>query len=228
RLAQLAWDASQRYWRLVVVAMLALLHIAVVRGVSDPWARGLLLAHLGLLLIWQPFVRAEQRVSPAQGLVLALGASAVMLRLDWWLLAFWVVVLAGLVGGKVYQHQARWQRRTYLVVFVYLIALLTVVILPQIAPRQEIAPEIQRIAEFGLPFLFVVIALFPAERETTEAAQVIAFFYSAFLMLVLVSVILGSFTFMTLGRTTYLEALTTTVLLVGGAVLLIALAFNPR
>ena len=228
RLAQLAWDASQRYWRLVVVAMLALLHVAVVRGVSDPWARGLLLAHLGLLLIWQPFVRAEQRVSPAQGLVLALGASAVMLRLDWWLLAFWVVVLAGLVGGKVYQHQARWQRRTYLVVFVYLIALLTVVILPQIAPRQEIAPEIRRIAEFGLPFLFVVIALFPAERETTESAQVIDFFYSVFLMLVLVSVILGSFTFMTLGRTTYLEALTTTVLLVGGAVLLIALAFNPR
>src|SRR6266850_1433697 len=90
---------SQRYWRLVVVAMLALLHVAVVRGVADPWARALLLAHLGLLLLWQPFVRAEQRISPAQGLVLILGAFLVMARLDWWLLAFWVVVLAGLVGG---------------------------------------------------------------------------------------------------------------------------------
>src|SRR5207244_11362516 len=104
RLANAAWALSQHHWRLVVVAMLALLHVAVVRGVSDPWARGLLLAHLGLLLIWQPFVRAEQRVSPAQGLVLALGAVAVMLGLDWWLLAFWVVVLAGLVGGQVSQH----------------------------------------------------------------------------------------------------------------------------
>ena len=65
---------------------MTLLHVAVVRGVSDSWARGLLLAHLGLLLLWQPFVRAEQRVSPTQGLVLALGAFAVMLRLDWWLL----------------------------------------------------------------------------------------------------------------------------------------------
>src|SRR2546421_7827972 len=192
--------------------MLALLHVAVVRGVSDPWARGLLLAHLGLLLLWQPFVRVEQRVSPTQGLVLALVAMAVMLALDWWLLAFWVVVLAGLVGGKVYQHQARWQRRTYLVVFLYLIALLAVVILPQIAPRQEIAPEIRRAAEYGLPLLFVLIALFPAERERVEAAQVIDFFYSVFLMLVLVAVILGSFTFMTLGRTSYLEALASTVL----------------
>ncbi len=219
---------THRYWRLVVVAMLALLHIAVVRGVADPWARALLLAHLGLLLLWQPFVRAQQRVSPAQAIVLAIGAAAVMLGLDWWLLAFWVVVLAGLVGGKVYQHAARWQRRCYLVVFLYLVALLAVIILPEIAPRREIAPEIRRIAEYGLPLLFVLIALFPAERESTESAQVIDFFYSLFLMLVLVVVVLGSFTIMSIGRTGYIQALATTVLMVGGAVLLIALAWNPR
>src|SRR5258706_3986811 len=115
RLPAAVLASSQRYWRLVVVAMLALLHVAVVRGVADPWARALLLAHLGLLLLWQPFVRGEQRISPAQALVLILGAFIVMMRLDWWLLAFWVVVLAGLVGGKVYQHAARWQRRCYLV-----------------------------------------------------------------------------------------------------------------
>ena len=228
RFARATWFWSQRYWRLVVVAMLALLHVAAVRGVADPWARGLLLAHLGLLLLWQPFLRAEQRISPSQGLVLALGALAVMLALGWWLLAFWVVVLAGLVGGKVYQHQARWQRRTYLVVFLYLLALLAILILPQIAPGQEMAPEIRRGAEYGLPLLFVLIALFPAERERAELSQVIDFFYSLFLMLVLAAVVLGSFAFMSVGRTTYLEALTKTVLLVAGAVLLIALAWNPR
>src|SRR5882672_11522667 len=109
RIANSVWAFSQRYWRLVVVAMLALLHVAVFRGVYDPWARALLLAHLGLLLLWQPFVRAEQPVSPVQGLILMLGVFLVMLRLDWWLLALWVVVLAGLVGGKVYRHAAPWQ-----------------------------------------------------------------------------------------------------------------------
>jgi signal transduction histidine kinase len=228
RLANAAWVLSQRYWRLVVVAMLALLHVAVVRGVADPWARALLLAHLGLLLLWQPFVRGEQNISPAQGLVLILGAFLVMVQLNWWLLAFWVVVLAGLVGGKVYQHSARWQRRSYLVVFVYLVALLAVVILPEIAPRREIAPEIRGYAEYGLPLLFVLIALFPVEPEPSESAQIIDFFYSIFLMLVLVVVILGSFTIMTVGRTSYIQALASTVTLVGAAVLLIALAWNPR
>jgi hypothetical protein len=228
RLSGAAWEFSQRYWKLVVVAMLALLHVAVFRGVADPWARALLLAHLGLLLLWQPFLRAEQRVSPLQGLILSLVAFAVMMRLDWWLLAFWVVVIAGLVGGKVYQHDAPWQRRCYLVVLVYLLALLGVAILPEIAPRRDLAPEIRSAAEYVLPLAFVLIALFPAEREAGEAAQVIDFFYSVFLMLLLVVVILGSFTLMTVTGRPYLEALTYTVFLTSGAVLLVALAWNPR
>jgi signal transduction histidine kinase len=228
RLANAAWGFSQRYWRLVVVAMLLLLHVAVFRGVADPWARALLLAHLGLLLLWQPFLRAEQRVSPVQGFILALAAAAVMLYLDWWLLAFWVVVLSGLVGGKVYQHHARWQRRCYFLVFLYLLALLAIAILPEIAPRREVDPEIRNAAEYLLPIVFVLIALFPAEPEPADASQVIDFFYSVFLMLLLMVVILGSFTFMTLTRSTYLASLTYTVFITAGAVLLVGLAWNPR
>src|ERR1051326_4223299 len=159
RLAAATWDFTRRYWRLIVVAMLALLHIAAFRGVADPWARALLLAHLGLLLLWQPFLHAEQRVSPVQGLILSLFALVVMLWLDWWLLAFWVVIIAGLVGGKVYQHHARWQRRCYLVVLAYLLALLAIVILPEIAPRREIDPEVRSHAGYVLPLAFVLIAL---------------------------------------------------------------------
>jgi len=228
RLANAVWGFSQRYWRLVVVAMLALLHVAVFRGVADPWARALLLANLGLLLLWQPFLRAEQRVSPTQGLILSLVAVAVMLYLDWWLLAFWVVIIAGLVGGKVYQHDAPWRRRCYLVVLAYLLALLALAILPEIAPRREITPDVRATAEYVLPLAFVLIALFPAEPEPGDAAQIIDFFYSVFLMLVLVVVILGSFTFMTLSHRPYLEALIYTIFFTAGAVLLVGLAWNPR
>jgi signal transduction histidine kinase len=228
RLANAAWTASQRYWRFVVVAMLALLHVAVFRGVSDPWARGLLLAHLGLLLMWQPFLHAEQRVSPMQGLIIGALAVAVMTALNWWLLAFWVVVLAGLVGGKVYQHDVRWQRRCYQMVLVYLLALLAVVILPEIAPRREVDADIRHYAEILLPAIFVMIGLLPAEPEAPDTSQVIDFFYSVFLMLLLGVVILGSFTVMTLRRTGYLEALTYTVFVTAAAVLLIGLAWSPR
>ena len=223
RFAAAIWSLSRRHWRFVVVAMLALLHVVVMRGTVDEWARMLLLAHLGLLLLWQPFVRGEHPVSAAQGLFIALGAAAVMLWLDWWLLAFWVVVLSGLVGGKVFLHQARWQRRGYLVVLVYLLALLAVLILPQIAPRPEVTREVRGIAKYGLPLLLLALALIPAEPEAPETAQVIDFFYSIFLMLVLGMVILGSFTFMTLGRMPYLVALSDTVFLIGGSIFVLGL-----
>jgi signal transduction histidine kinase len=208
--------------------MLALLHVAVLRGTVDIWARMLLIAHLGLLLLWQPFLRGEHQVSPAQGAFIGLVALAVLFWVGWWLLAFWVVVLSGLVGGKVFLHQARWQRRCYLVVLMYLLALLAILILPEIAPRREVTGEIRTAAEYGLPLLLVALALMPAEPESPEAPQVIDFFYSVFLMLVLGVVILGSFTFMTLGRVPYLEALSKTVLLIAGSIFLLGLAWNPR
>ena len=228
RLANSAQGFSRRYGRFVVIAMLLLLHVAALRGVADNWARSLLLAHLGLILLWQPFLRGQHQVSATQLAFIAFGATAVMLWLNAWLLVFWVCVLAGLIGGKVFLHQARWQRRYYLLVLIYLLALLAIVILPEIAPRKEFSPEMRRIAEYVLPLMFVIMALVPAEPDSPEAPQVIDFFYSIFLMLVLGVVILGSFTFMTLGRTGYMEALTYTVFLIAGTVFIIGLAWSPH
>jgi len=228
RLARAALALSQRHSRVVVVAMLALLHVAAVRGVADSGARALLLAHFGLLLLWQPFVRGEHQVTALQAILIAAAAGAMALRLDWWLLAFWVVVLTGLMGGKIYAQHARWQRRYFFLVFVYLLALLAILILPEIAPRREITAEVHDLASWLLPAMFVVMLLLPTESEPPEAPQVIDFFYSIFLMLVLGMVVLGSFTFMTLGRTSYLDALTSTVLLIGVTVFVLGLAWNPR
>ncbi len=219
---------SRRHWRFAVIAMLVLLHVVALRGVADGGARALLLAHLGLLLLWQPFVRGERQVTLAQALFIAVFATAVVLYLGWWLLATWTVVLAGLVGGKVYLHQARWQRRFYLLMFAYLLALLVVIVLPEIAPSREIDPDVRNYAAWALPVFFVLMALTPAEPDPPEAAQVVDYFYSIFLMLVLGVVILGSFAFMTLGRTSYLQALTYIVFVIAGIVLLIGLAWHPR
>ncbi|MCX7960795.1 MAG: hypothetical protein N2653_04355 [Burkholderiales bacterium] len=228
RLAQGVRTASERHWRLVAIAMLGLLHLAVVRGTEDGWARALLLAHFGLALLWQPLLSAEQRISAAQAAAIGLGAAAVTFWLDWWLLVFWIVVLAGLVGGKVFLHRARWERRWHLLVLVYLLALLAVVVLPEIAPGRAISREVRSAAELGLPLLFVPLALIPADREGEEAPQVIDFFYSVFLMLALGTIVLGSFALMTLRRLAYLEALTATVFAVAGTILLLAFVWNPR
>ncbi|HEX5093494.1 MAG TPA: ATP-binding protein [Burkholderiales bacterium] len=228
RLPQAVWAFSQRYWRFVVVAMLVLLHVVSLRGEADDGARVLMIAHLGLVLLWQPLLKAERRMSLAQTALIAAFAASLVLWLNGWLLALWTVILAGLVGGKVFLHQARWQRRFYLLMLVYLLALLVVIVLPQIAPRNEIDPAIHGYAAWGLPVIFVVMALIPTEADPAESAQVIDYFYSVFLMLMLGVVILGCFAFMMLGRTGYLEALTYIVFIIAGLLLVVGLAWNPR
>jgi hypothetical protein len=159
RFARAVLDFSDRHSRAVLVAMLLLLHFAALRGTTDFWARGLLLAHFGLVLLWQPFVRRQERVSIAQAIAIAFVGFALLKWFNGWLLAGWVIALAGIVGSASYQRTARWQRRAYLLVFAYLLALLVVIILPEIAPRPELSPEIRDLAEHGLPAILLVAML---------------------------------------------------------------------
>jgi len=63
---QISQLVTVRFWRAMFLAMLVLLHFAAMRGAEDLWARALMLAHFGLFIIWQPFMRGERRLTPPQ------------------------------------------------------------------------------------------------------------------------------------------------------------------
>ena len=217
-----------RYWRLLFVAMLVLLHLTAMRGVEDVWARALMLAHFGLFILWQPFMRGEQSLTPLQIFAIALICLLTMLFWNWWLMLLWLCILAGVVGGKVFLFQARWQRNFYLVVLVYLVSLLLVWVFPQLLPGFSQTQDLKPFAQYGLPLLFLAMLVFPTETDAGETPQVVDFFYSAFLFMIIALLVLGSFAFMTLGRVNYPVALTYSLLLIAGILLLLGLAWNPR
>jgi hypothetical protein len=217
-----------RYWRLLFVAMLVLLHLTAMRGVEDFWARALMVAHFGLFILWQPFMRGEQSLTPLQLAAIALVCVIALFFWNWWLMLLWLCMLAGVVGGKVFLFQVRWQRYFYLTVLLYLVSLLLIWVFPQLLPGFSQTPELKQLAQYGLPLLFLAMLLFPTETDTGETPQVVDFFYSAFLFMIIALLVLGSFAFMTLGRVNYPVALTYSLLLIAGILLLLGLAWNPR
>lgn len=225
RLATLAQQAVERHSNLLLAAALLLLHVAALRG-SDLWARALLVAHLGVVLLCQPFVATGSRLRPAQLALVAAIAIAVLVRLDAWLLAFWTVVLAGTVASQLLALEAQWERRAYLAAFVYLLALLALVLLPAIA-RAPLGTEIEGAAAWGLPLLAVLPALFPMSRERAEPQHMVDALYGLVVVLLLGTLVLGSFTVMTVTGITYPAAFAATAIGIGGAVLLIVLALAP-
>ena len=208
--------------------MLVLLHFAATSSVEGFWARGLMLAHFGLFILWQPFMRGEQRLTPAQAVAVVALSLGILFFLNGWLLALWVSVLAGIVGGKVFLFQAPWLRRFYLAVLLYLVALLLVWIVPNSFIHVPLPREVQLLAQYGLPVLFPVMIAIPAEVDSAETPQIIDFFYSTMIFLLLIVLVLGSFAFMTLAGLQYVEALSYSMLVIAGVLILLSLAWNPR
>jgi signal transduction histidine kinase len=213
--------------RLLVIAMLVCLHFAAMRGAEDIWARGLMMAHLGLFMIWQPFMQGGQRLKATEILLIALIMIGVLAFLNWWMLGLWVALLSGIVGGKVFLFQTRWLRVFYLTVFSYLVALLLLWIVPNAFSHTRIEDAIGLAVYYGLPALFLVMALMPVESDTAEP-QVIDFFYASMIFLLLVALVLGSFAFMTVGKKTYAFSLTYSLLVIASFLLFLSLVWNPR
>src|SRR5260221_7853658 len=217
-----------RSWRGLFLVMLACLHLAAIRGAEDFWARGLMLAHFGLFILWQPFMRSEHRLTSVQVAAIAAVALGTLYFLNWWLLALWVSVLAGIVGGKVFLFQARWLRRFYLVVLLYLVSLLLVWIVPNTFIGVPPPKEVELLAYFGFPALFVLMMVIPAETGSARSPQVVDFFYAAMIVLLLIVLALGGFAFMTVGKIDYIMALSYSMLIIAGVLLILSFAWNPR
>jgi hypothetical protein len=219
---------TARFWRVLFLSMLLLLHLAALRGAEDLWARALMIAHFGLFIVWQPFMRGERRLTPAQTVGMLAVAAAMLFFLNWWLIALWVSLFAGIVGGKVFLFRARWLRRFYLLVLFYLVALLLVWVVPNTLLQTAPPGELQLLARYGLPALFVIMAFMPVEPDSAETPQIIDFFYSTLIFLLLVVLALGALAFMRVGAIDYGPALTYSLLIIAVVLLLLSLAWNPR
>lgn len=218
---------AQRRW--VLLGLLGLLHLLLLQGIESAVGRTLLVVHIGLFILWQPFVRAELRLSGPQLAVIASLIAAAAYWANNWMMILWVMALAGIVGGKVFFFAGRWAKVFYLLVLSYLIGMLLVVLVPHVLPSPFALPgEYLFLAKYVLPALLPVMALLPVEQEAEGEAEVVDFVYSAFIFLLLAVLVLGSISAMLLTRQGYIESLIATIVVISGVLLLMAWAWNPR
>lgn len=212
----------------LLLALLLALYFVLLQG-PDAWlGKTLFIAHLGLFLLWQPFVHAEQRLSVVWvvGLAAIVLAGAVFLKP--WMLLLWIMMLGGIVGGKVMLFGARAPRLFYMMALGFLVVALFVIAAPMAVPMAKPPAPILSLGYVGLPVLLVVMAMLPQGKETDSAREVVDFVYSLFVFLLLAVLMLGSLAAMLLLGSTYVEALLQAMLLTGAMLLLLGLAWNPH
>jgi len=132
----------------LVSLMLVLLHGAVWWDFGGALSRSLMLAHLGLFLVWQPFFSRERRLAWRSAAVYFAAAVFFVAWLNWWVMVFWVLLLAGLVGGRVLT--TRRDRYAYMLVLVFLVSELLIGCIPQMFSIEFRTRGVQQLFAPGL------------------------------------------------------------------------------
>ncbi len=211
----------------LLVATLLLLHVSILFDLNDPWARALLIAHVGLFLLWQPVWSGERQLGLPAVVFVAAACLGILLYLNWWLIAFWFALLASLVGARSILAATRWSRLFGMVVLVYLLVVLLVWVVPRLFVADEVTGLAEGLMRYALPALLLLMFLVPAEANPETGAESVDFLYALLLFMVVVLVVLGSFAFMTLSKASYVEALIRTLFAMGTLLILLGLLWNP-
>jgi signal transduction histidine kinase len=218
---------SQRRQALLV-AMFVTLHVALMQDISSDIGRILMLPHFALFLLWQPFVSARSRISNTQILLTVAVFLMASFWMSWWLAGFWVILLAGMVGGRVFFYSGKATRFFYLLALAYLISVLVLVVMPHAVVTAALPDALLLpLIKIGGPVMIIVMALVPESREQDTAREAIDLAYSVFLMLMLAVLSLGSVTLMLLQQVDYIQALLITLFGMAVMLLIASWLWNP-
>ena len=89
---------ARRYEHRVLAVMLICLHLSIWWDFTGALSRSLMLAHLGLFLLWQPLWSRERRLDLVSGVIAVVGVAVFIYWLNWVLVTFWLLLLTGFVG----------------------------------------------------------------------------------------------------------------------------------
>ncbi|MEC5399990.1 ATP-binding protein [Uliginosibacterium sp. H1] len=216
-----------RPWSLALA--LGLLHLGLLQDVMTPVGRGLLLAHLGAVLAWQPLVSGARQLRPLE-LVLGLAAAAAAgWWMSWGLALVWMLMLAGMLGGKLFRHARARERVPYWLALGYLVLAMLGLALPQLLPGHSAPRELlaEVAAWGGLPLLGLML-LTGRARPEPRGPQALDFVGSLVIMLVLTGLMLGAVALMYIDDRGYVEALLRSLMAMVVGLLVLGWAWNPR
>jgi len=218
--------AANRRW--VVLAMLLALHVALISAPGSELQRVLLLVHFGLFLLWQPFIAAERELEIFSGVLLFLIVAITLWLLSGWVIIGWLLVLLGILGGRVFTVQAVQRNRFYLVAFGYVLAILLLRAVPALLlPEQAIPEPLSQFSFLILPLVLALLAVLPLASQENDTGQVFDFFYAVLVFQLGVVLVLGSIAVMRFNDDRYFASVAFTVLGFGAALFALAVLWNP-
>lgn len=225
-LTPLQSDAWRVRW--LPYALAVLCYGVLVSGMASPVGRGLLLAQYGVFLLWQPLIKPGFTLTLSAALCFVAGGIAFALAANGWLLTLWLSMLCALLSSSVLADRLVRLKLFHLGLLGHFLLLLLWVV-PQLGDKPALPYGLEEGMRYGLPVTLAILALLPVERtRSTPRGSSNDFFYALFTWLVLLVCVLGCLALRQLYAMAYLEALSITLLALGGGLAMLAWLWSPR
>ncbi|HSN40258.1 MAG TPA: ATP-binding protein [Burkholderiales bacterium] len=217
--------AHPQWW---IGLMLLALHAALAWGIDDWWPRAFLLAHIGLFLMWQPVWRGEREIESRHAFLVIIAGFLLAAWNNWWLMAVWLAVLFGLIGGSVPGMADRRQRVVSMLAALYLLSMLLMWVVPQLFAERSVDPALIKLVRYGLPLIPLAILFVRVQVSRSEAPIAVDLFYSVLLFLLVVALVLGSFVIQQVSHGNYGVALAQTLFVIALLLVIMSWLWNPH
>lgn len=207
--------------------MLSTLHAGLYFEIEGSTAKLLLLASFGLFLLWQSLWMGSEALSTRSVALIALVAVFTLSLINWWFAGIEIAILFGLIGGRAWSFREKWERAFDLGAMLYLLCLLLLWVVPHLFVPEMVNGITGILMRSILPFILFLLLLIPSRGERAKSVPQ-DYFYSLLLFMLIVILVLSTFSFMILEKISYLQALARTVFMLASLLLVSSWLWNPQ
>jgi len=224
-MSALGFLLNKRFEHQILALMLASLHLALWWDFGSALSRSLILAHLGLFLMWQPLWRREQRLNWQGSVVFIIATLAFIVWMNWGLITFWLLILTAIVGGRVTAR--RGSRYAYLMALMFLVSEILIACIPSMIELQFARNEAWHLLGYGLFAVPAVLFFVPDRLVPAETEKSVDFLYGLTVSLLTCILAMGSLLSMYITGAQYPVAVIQTILAIALFLLAISWLWTP-
>ena len=217
--------SASRHEHRVLAVMLMVMHVAVWWDFAGSISRSLMLAHLGLFLLWQPMWRRERQLALQGTLIFLVVTVAFIAWLNWGLMTLWLLMLTGFLGGRVIVGTR--DRYAYLLSLVFVVSEILIGCIPPMFDVRTLSDEFTEIFRYGMLAVPFVLLFIPPQRRVSTSVRPVDFLYGLTTSLLTIVLGLGSLLSMYLTGAAYAEALIQTILAIALFLFVISMLWSP-
>ncbi len=204
---------------LLLFILLETLHQTLWSEPGTASSQAFLLIHLGVFLIWQPILLGSQKYTWYNALSFIALALLFTYAINWWLSMGWIILLVGMVAGRVITSNE--ERFTNFLVIVFLFLELFINCIPNLLLVKRVDYQVYELISTIIPFIPFLLLIIPVTNIKKTIAKV-DLLQSITASLFTSLLALGTLVIMNRTQFDYFFALFQTLLLIGIGLMLIS------